>query len=315
MSFPLVSIIITSYNRAHWIWKAIESALAQDYPNLEIIISDNCSTDNSDEVIKKYCSDPRIRYSRNSTNIGMLANFEKAYFELATGEYITNISSDDFLSNSQFITRAMRIIKKFENVSVVFGMAGSINEKTNIWRPSPLPSEKFEKECVNGIEVFFDFANNPYYSGGGALYSMRHLKEYNITFNGRITTDIEFNLGLMLYGNIGFINEDVYTIRTHENNASGTNRETGEIENMYLDVYNYMYDKADKVIEDKKALNKWYRKLIVKNIRLCYDMVIPKRNRKQVNLLTRIIFRKYRNFFLLFLLKWPKYIAKIILNR
>ena len=51
---PLVSIVITSYNRAHTIEKAIESALGQDYQNLEIIISDNNSTDNTDEVVKKY---------------------------------------------------------------------------------------------------------------------------------------------------------------------------------------------------------------------------------------------------------------------
>ncbi|MBS1757264.1 MAG: glycosyltransferase, partial [Bacteroidetes bacterium] len=51
---PLVSIVITSYNRAHYIEEAIRSALAQDYRNLEIIISDNCSTDGSSEIFKKY---------------------------------------------------------------------------------------------------------------------------------------------------------------------------------------------------------------------------------------------------------------------
>src|SRR5262245_45552735 len=114
-NLPLVSIVITSYNRARWIGKAIESALAQDYPNIEIIVSDNCSTDNSDEIIKSYCHDPRIRYSRNAENIGMIPNFQKAFFEIAKGDYITNISSDDYLVHPQFISKAVDIINKYEN--------------------------------------------------------------------------------------------------------------------------------------------------------------------------------------------------------
>ena len=62
---PLVSIVITNYNREKTIATAIESALVQDYPNLEIIISDNCSTDDSVNIIKKYIDDPRIRFFQN----------------------------------------------------------------------------------------------------------------------------------------------------------------------------------------------------------------------------------------------------------
>src|SRR5688572_32431359 len=101
---PLVSVIITSYNRASLIVKTIESALAQDYPNLEIIISDNCSTDDSDAVIRKYTGDPRIRYFRNAENIGMMPNFIKATYELSRGEYLTYVSSDDYLTDPTFVS-------------------------------------------------------------------------------------------------------------------------------------------------------------------------------------------------------------------
>ena len=56
---PLVSVVITSYNRANLIEVAIQSVLAQDYQNLEIIISDNCSTDNTYEVMEKYLSNTK----------------------------------------------------------------------------------------------------------------------------------------------------------------------------------------------------------------------------------------------------------------
>ena len=85
-NLPLVSVIITSYNRAGMISKAIESALMQDYTNLEIIVSDNCSDDDTEKVIVKYLSDPRFRFSRNSENIGMIPNFRKATYEISKGE-------------------------------------------------------------------------------------------------------------------------------------------------------------------------------------------------------------------------------------
>ena len=76
--YPLVSIIITSYNRADLVGKAIGSAIEQDYPNLEIIITDNCSTDESEKVIREYIHDKRVKYSRNETNIGHVAQFQKS---------------------------------------------------------------------------------------------------------------------------------------------------------------------------------------------------------------------------------------------
>ena len=118
-NLPLVSIVITSYNRDRFIAKAIESALAQDYPNLEIIISDNCSTDNTDAVIKKYTHDARVKYFVNSTNIGMIPNFKLATEEWAKGTFITYLSSDDYFCNNQFLSAAVNLINSYPDIVLV----------------------------------------------------------------------------------------------------------------------------------------------------------------------------------------------------
>ena len=64
----LVSIIMPSYNTAKYIGESIDSVLAQTYSDWELIIVDDCSTDNTDEVVSKYLSDPRIRYLKNEKN-------------------------------------------------------------------------------------------------------------------------------------------------------------------------------------------------------------------------------------------------------
>src|SRR5258705_810186 len=247
MTLPLISIVITSYNRANWIGQAIESALAQDYPNLEIIISDNCSTDNSDEVIKKYCSDSRIRYTRNETNIGMIPNFNKGFFELAKGEYITNLSSDDYFTNPTFITKALRVINKYENISVVFGIHNSLDEISQNILPTSLPGE-YDIEFKKGEELFIDFDNKPCFSAGGALYSASHLRNNGIRFSGRATADLEMNFRMMLCGNVGFVNEVVYMTRLHAGNASGQFNNVEALYDMYLDVYDAIYSKAKTII-------------------------------------------------------------------
>ena len=70
---PLVSICIPSYNGEKWIREAIDSALAQTYKPLEIVIVDDASTDNTLEIIQSY-RDPRIRIEVNKKNLGQNKN-------------------------------------------------------------------------------------------------------------------------------------------------------------------------------------------------------------------------------------------------
>lgn len=90
---PKVSVCIPNYNCAKFIGKAIQSVLNQTFTDFELIIVDNCSTDNSEEVIKSF-SDPRIRFYKNETNIGMTRNWNRC-ISLARGEYISILCSDD----------------------------------------------------------------------------------------------------------------------------------------------------------------------------------------------------------------------------
>jgi len=96
MNLPLLSVGMPVYNSEDCIGRAIESLLEQAYPNLEIVISDNCSTDKTREICLKYAAaDNRIRYHRNMIDIGKEPNFLRV-LELATGEYfLWNCGDDD----------------------------------------------------------------------------------------------------------------------------------------------------------------------------------------------------------------------------
>lgn len=90
----LVSIIMPSYNTAEFIAESIQSVLSQSYQNWELLIVDDCSTDNTDEVVKPYLVDKRIKYLKNEKNSGAAVSRNRALRE-ARGKWIAFLDSDD----------------------------------------------------------------------------------------------------------------------------------------------------------------------------------------------------------------------------
>lgn len=127
MSLPLISIIITTYNYAHTVGTAIESALRQDYPNLEVLVLDNASTDDTEAVAGRFSSDPRLRYIRNPENIGMNPNHNKGLRE-SRGTYLSFLSADDFLM-PHFISKSYRFLQENPDVDVLYTATYFVDEK------------------------------------------------------------------------------------------------------------------------------------------------------------------------------------------
>ena len=90
----LVSIIMPSYNTAKYISDSINSVINQTYENWELIIVDDCSTDNTDEIVNEFLKDKRIKYFKNEKNSGAAISRNKALRE-AKGRWIAFLDSDD----------------------------------------------------------------------------------------------------------------------------------------------------------------------------------------------------------------------------
>jgi glycosyltransferase involved in cell wall biosynthesis len=93
---PLVSVLMTAYNREKYIAEAIESVLAQTFTDFELIIVDDCSKDGTVEIARHYTHDSRVRLHVNEQNLGDYPNRNRAA-ELAQGRYLKYLDSDDVL--------------------------------------------------------------------------------------------------------------------------------------------------------------------------------------------------------------------------
>lgn len=92
---PLVSVGVPVFNGEATIRNAIDSLLAQTYPHIEVVISDNCSSDSTGEICKEYAAaDSRVKYSRMESNVGMASNVRRV-LNLAQGELFTWACADD----------------------------------------------------------------------------------------------------------------------------------------------------------------------------------------------------------------------------
>ena len=108
----LVSIITPSYNTAQFINETIESVLAQSYTNWEMIIVDDCSSDDTDSVVEKYRADQRIRYLKNEKNSGAAFSRNRALKE-ANGKWIAFLDSDD-LWTAEKLKRQIKYMEENE---------------------------------------------------------------------------------------------------------------------------------------------------------------------------------------------------------
>lgn len=130
---PLVSICITSYNYGCYIADAIDSALGQTYPNVEVVVSDNCSTDNTAEVLSRYEKNPRVAFLTNPENVGMVRNHNIAVMR-ARGEYIVVLSADDVLFPDHVSRLMERLNDTIDPVDIVHGNVMLMDEHLNAIR-------------------------------------------------------------------------------------------------------------------------------------------------------------------------------------
>jgi glycosyltransferase involved in cell wall biosynthesis len=127
---PLISIGVPVYNGQRYIRQALDSLLAQDYENFELIISDNASTDETPRICLEYAArDKRIRYHRNEYNMGAVWNFNRV-FELSSGEYFMWAGSDDYFDR-RYLRSCLNVLSSSETIVLVGTVCQSIDSETD----------------------------------------------------------------------------------------------------------------------------------------------------------------------------------------
>jgi glycosyltransferase involved in cell wall biosynthesis len=255
---PKVSVMIPTFNQERLIAESIESALRQDYPNLEIIVSDDCSSDNTCDVVKQYLADDRLVYFKNESNLGRVANYRKSLYERVNGEWAINLDGDDhFYANDAISHMIAEVLHhKDKNLVAVLGSHIALNTEAGI---GAQPYSNYPTGVFAGLNIFLNW-NRLSFGHLATLYRVGLARAIDYYRLNTINSDWESILRLILHGDVIVTRKVIGTWNIHGNNATVTRGMTEGIRDYsYIEAtYNYALERG----VNRQDLDRWFRKMI-----------------------------------------------------
>jgi glycosyltransferase involved in cell wall biosynthesis len=148
---PLVSIGIPTYNRARFLKDSLRSALSQTYSNIEVVVVDNASSDDTKDVVESF-GDSRVKYFRNEKNIGGPANFKRC-LDLSDGEYFSWLQDDDVVFN-KYVENALEVL---DQTNCDFYFASCVNgESITDFQWSQIYAPPLDLDWLTGNPLVLD---------------------------------------------------------------------------------------------------------------------------------------------------------------
>jgi len=263
---PIVSILIPVYNREKIILQTLNSAVNQTYKNIEIIVVDNKSTDNTFEVVKEFAKyHTNVRVYQNEENIGPVRNWRRC-LDYATGEYAKILWSDDLIA-PEFIEKTLPYLVDHEDVGFVFTGTEIFNYDTGqrikayfIGNTGIYDTKKF----IEGSLLSGPFPVSP----GNALFRKKDVeKNLLIDIPNKIGSDFKMHaigndvlIYLLIaknYPKFAFINETLSFFRAHKDSISISTNKT-KIATLYNIAKAYF---VENYLTDDKLRKKFNTKL------------------------------------------------------
>jgi glycosyltransferase involved in cell wall biosynthesis len=217
---PLVSICVPTYNAEMTIVNTLDSILSQTYPNLEVIVVDNSSQDDTYAVVKSF-EDSRIRAYRNPENIGAERNWNRC-LELARGKYWAIFHADD-LYRPKMVEKQVRFLEDNADVGAVFTEAYRINSSGAVIGEYRLPAGLSHNDIHHFEEILVELLKGPNFficpsaMVRGEIY--KNLAPFRTDLFGT-SADLDMWLRIVRSHPVGILDEKLMCYRISESQGS-----------------------------------------------------------------------------------------------
>ena len=280
MALPRISVLIPTYNYARYLPEAIESVLEQDLRDLEVLISDDGSTDGSAEVIACYAAkDSRIRFQIHPANLGMVQNWNWC-LSAARGEYIKFLFGDDKLASRQALRKLLELLETNPSAALAASaryVVGNKSETLEIW-------DAFRKPGVyNGAEVItrcLDGAGNLIGEPSAVLFRRRDAAG-GVNLRYQQLVDEEMWLRLLERGDLAYTTEPLCCFRKHARQQSELNKPAQvakfEALRLFWEYHNKPYLRAKGLRQGLFSQLHDLRKCRKRHLRLPEDVLVIER--------------------------------------
>ena len=219
---PRVSVLLATWNRARFLPDALDAVLAQTMPDFEIVVSDNASNDDTEELMRGYAErDARVRYFRNESNVGLTRNFNLCYARAVEAPFWVCLPSDDHWDPT-YLERTLAIMDAEQDVALVHTDAyrtdadGRIlNRWADLWSELPPPGRhRALRELIRSCYICYPTA-----LARRAAVERLYPRPAGELFDTRFTHVMDWSLYLQLLARGGlayYLNEPLAYFRKHE---------------------------------------------------------------------------------------------------
>jgi glycosyltransferase involved in cell wall biosynthesis len=258
---PLITIAIPTFNRASWLRGCVQAALAQSYAHLEVVVSDNASTDETSAVLGEF-EDRRLRVLKQSRNVGLTANWN-ACLTAAEGEYIVFVPDDDRIA-PWFLERCIALIRRDPQISVVVALSGIhfVDEARMEWAPA---NPKLGTGIWDGADILNEYLCGRIFAFHACttLIRTKALRSRGgFPVGWPHTGDLAGWLPCLLSGSAGFVNENC-----GHSSAHGTTATAGFGLEIFLKDLEKIVDLIIDVIGNSRTTDPKMRRRIERNAR------------------------------------------------
>ncbi len=239
-SLPLVSIVIPAYNGESFLEESVRSVLEQDYPNIELLVFDDGSSDGTAELLKSYGD--RF-YWESHENIGQSATLNKGW-RMATGEILSYLSVDDILE-PEAVRESVKALEENPDVIMTYGDYSLIDENGQVLRQVKAPDFNY-KEMLSKIIV---------QPGPGVFFRKKGFEDIGGWDTSlRQVPDFEYWIRLGLKGEFKHLHNSLARFRVHEGSQSFAETSVEKAEEC-VRVIESFFDKQDISSEINKLKN------------------------------------------------------------
>ena len=209
---------IPTYNHEKYIARAIESVLAQHYPNLEVVVSDDCSTDRTLDIARRYAGG-KVKVTRTPRNLGRVANYRRCLYELANGDWAVNLDGDDYYDDPTFFSAAMEALAEHREAVLYAAGSKGLDDARGTISVTPLRVSA-ELTVMDGSEYVLGWPELGASQHFAVIYNRRIALETDFYVLDSLGADTDSLCRLALKGKVLVANKHVGVWTLHERNAS-----------------------------------------------------------------------------------------------
>jgi glycosyltransferase involved in cell wall biosynthesis len=247
-----VSVIVPNYNHARFLRRRIESVLRQTYSDFEVILLDDCSTDESRSILSEYANDPRVRIEFNEKNSGSTFKQWNKGVRLARGEYVWVAESDDY-ADERLLQRLVSVLDEEPEVSFAFCRSWRITQDDQRngfadWYLADLDPRRWTADFLSDgrEECRHYFVSNNSVPNASAVVFRKAIYErvHGADERLRVCGDWRLWVSMAFEGKVAYVGEPLNYYREHDSNIRTNAKQSGLIAAEHLATVRWMLQRV-----------------------------------------------------------------------